>query len=808
MFRIFQKPSAKTVALHACLVVGALQLAGCSSREQRAQSYYEHGMQYVEQKDYVKARIELKNALQIKPDLAAAWKALADMDERDRNFQALAGDLRKLVELDPKDISAKLRLGRLFLLAGAFDNALKTANEAADLEPQNTSVLSLKAAVLFKLKDTDGAVRTAEQALAIDPGDTEASVVLAATKLMQNDPQGALKVIEQVKPDKKDDFGVMFLQLNIFNRLGDMAQVEELLRKLVTLYPKEPAFRAQLVRFYVAHQRQDDAVKELRGVVEANPADVGAELNLVSLLGSLKGAAAARQELEARIAAGGNVFPYEIALAKIDFSEGKIADSTKRLEKLIGGSSSAEEIATARITLAEMYMSKNDIAAAEPLVTEILKADARNTSGLMMRSSIHLARGQNDDAIADLRTALNDQPQSAALLANLAIVYERNGSIELADKAFADATKASKYAPLVGLNYVAFLRRRGLTDQAEKVLADLASRNPNNVQVLSALAQVKLSHQDWAGAHAIADAIHRLGDKSDISDQINGAAFGGEKKFDERLTVLQNAYDANPGANQPMAALVSAYLQAKQVDKAEAFLESALKANPANAEALVLMGSLQLAKNNPAKAAENFQAAIKAQPKDIVGYRALADLLARQNKLDDASKVIQSGLEQQPKDFTLRLTLAGLHELKHDYEAAIADYEALLKDQPGSMIVANNLASLLADHRNDKASLDQANSLAALLKKSQIPQFKDTLGWVAYRRDDYNTAIPLLEGARTELPNNPTVIYHLGMSYLATGQDTKAADQFKKARELAPNDAELKVKLDAADEKISEKSKG
>ncbi len=46
----------------------------------------------------------------------------------------------------------------------------------------------------------------------------------------------------------------------------------------------------------------------------------------------------------------------------------------------------------------------------------------------------------------------------------------------------------------------------GSATQAESVVTDLATRNPNSVPVLSALAQVKLAHQDWVGAHAIADS--------------------------------------------------------------------------------------------------------------------------------------------------------------------------------------------------------------------------------------------------------------------------------------------------------------
>jgi Flp pilus assembly protein TadD len=43
---------------------------------------------------------------------------------------------------------------------------------------------------------------------------------------------------------------------------------------------------------------------------------------------------------------------------------------------------------------------------------------------------------------------------------------------------------------------------------------------------------------------------------------------------------------------------------------------------------------------------------------------------------------------------------------------------------------------------------------------------------------------------------------------LATGQGAKASEQFKKAQDLAPNDAELKSKIDAALKTLSEQQKG
>ncbi len=186
----------------------------------------------------------------------------------------------------------------------------------------------------------------------------------------------------------------------------------------------------------------------------------------------------------------------------------------------------------------------------------------------------------------------------------------------------------------------------------------------------------------------------------------------------------------------------------------------------------------------------------------------MAELYARLGKINDALKTVETGLGQQPKNFDLLLSKASLLELTGQYESAIVEYESMLKDQPGSMIIANNLASLLVDRRSDKESLAKAAALTALLKNTDIPQFKDTLGWVAYLQGDYASAISQLEDAAAKMPNFSLVQFHLGMSYLAAGQDDNASARFKKAIELAPNDAALKAKIDAALKSRAEKTKG
>jgi tetratricopeptide (TPR) repeat protein len=137
-------------------------------------------------------------------------------------------------------------------------------------------------------------------------------------------------------------------------------------------------------------------------------------------------------------------------------------------------------------------------------------------------------------------------------------------------------------------------------------------------------------------------------------------------------------------------------------------------------------------------------------------------------------------------------------ELKGEYEGAIAEYESILKQEPGSVVVANNLASLLADHRTDRTSHERAYNLALTLRKSQVPHFKDTLGWIHYQRGEHKAALPLLEEAASELPSMPLVRYHLGMNYIALSDPTKAEEHLKKALEQASSNPALGEKIRTA----------
>src|SRR5262249_53077692 len=162
-------------------------------------------------------------------------------------------------------------------------------------------------------------------------------------------------------------------KLQVFEKSGDLKQLEALLRQLAELYPKEPAYRRDLIKLYADQKRFNDAEKELRALAAADPSDIEVGLNVVRFLQQVKEPAAAREEILARIKAGAEVSKYQIALAEFDIGQGRPDDSIQLLEKLISNARSREDAVAAQVKLAQIQFSRKNLDAAKALVADILR---------------------------------------------------------------------------------------------------------------------------------------------------------------------------------------------------------------------------------------------------------------------------------------------------------------------------------------------------------------------------------------------------------------------------------------------------
>ncbi|MEJ2646585.1 MAG: tetratricopeptide repeat protein, partial [Gammaproteobacteria bacterium] len=216
--------------------------------------------------------------------------------------------------------------------------------------------------------------------------------------------------------------------------------------------------------------------------------------------------------------------------------------------------------------------------------------------------------------------------------------------------------------------------------------------------------------------------------------------------------------------------------------EADAVIRKAIAAYPKAPQLQQLLGEALFAQHKAAASEKAFSKAIALQPKWWKPYDSLAKARMAEGHAQAAMATYQQGLKAIPDNQALMLGLALTHSQTGDFDGAAKVYEQILAKQPGNVVAANNLASLIADHRsNDPASLAKAKKLVAQFGSSKQLAFLDTYGWVHYRLGDLDKAAKALSEVVQKAPKVPVFQYHLGMVYYKQGNKTAAKEHLTKA---------------------------
>jgi tetratricopeptide (TPR) repeat protein len=163
-------------------------------------------------------------------------------------------------------------------------------------------------------------------------------------------------------------------------------------------------------------------------------------------------------------------------------------------------------------------------------------------------------------------------------------------------------------------------------------------------------------------------------------------------------------------------------------------------------------------------------------------YEALAGSYQRNGRLADAVDVLLQGLSRRPRDEGLLFSLGAAYERKGDFDKSIEKMRALLEVNPDNADAMNFIGYNLAQRGKD---LDEAERLVtrALELKPDTGAFLDSLGWLYFRRGDYQKAVDMLERAAALSPHEPVIAEHLGDAYQRASKREAAADAYRAALE-------------------------
>ena len=671
------------------------------------------------------------------------------LERADRYFKAGEYDKAKieylnLLRLDNQNVTAFQQLGFIWSEQGAPLRAIPFLLKVRELAPQNMAARARLALGFMAMGQPAEARKEAVAVLQRDPGDSDAIVLLADTSRSKEEIAAAEQQLQKFPQQNTAAFHLAAASLAV--RKGDLAAAAEAVQQALAVDPKSA--RVHLAMAYVYFLQKD-------------PTHAGPELKTAADLAPLRS-----QE--------------RINYAEFQASKGALGEARAGLQNI---ARQTPDYLPAWRVLAHIALTEKKYDESLSFLENILSRDPENLEAGLLQSEVWLAKGDSGRAIAILDKLNTAYPNTPVVKYQLARAY-------LAGKNPGKASAALEQALAAKPDYT----------EAILLLGELNLRSGKPRAVATAIEDLLKKHPDLPEARLLlANAYQASGRLDDASalfrEQIKGAPqspdayfllgliLRQQKKGEEARQAFEKASELAPDNLSPINQLVEMDLDDKRYDAATQRVEQLLQKNPEAAGAHFLKAKIYVAhaaQRDWVRAEEALQKAIELDPNFTAAYELLVSVYVAENRLPEAITRLKAELEKDPNNPRPLLLTGIIYEHMKDYQKARDSYEKVISLSPDSILGLNNLAYLYAERLN---RLDKAYELAQKARTLQPadPMVADTLGWILYRRRDYQQALTLLQESASKLPENPEVQFHLGMTHYMMGQVDAARSALERA---------------------------
>jgi Tfp pilus assembly protein PilF len=757
----------KRFTVLACLLLAGLVLGGCHrSPEARKAKFLASGKAFMEAKDYPRAILQFRNAVQVAPNDAESSYQLALAFLASHDLHDAYAYLDKATKQDPKRNDVKLKLDELKVMNG--DNTLKEQAEKdltamLSASPGDANILSTLALAEFQLHEPEEAVKHLEAALQKAPENLKIAVTMAKVKLAKKDWAGA----------------------------------EQVLKTAAQKAPKSADPLVALGSFYLSSQKFSEAEQVLRHALQIDPKNDSALLGLASIQ-VRNGQRDQAEQTYARLSASPQA-QYKPLHAAFLFQEGKRDAAIAEFAKLAKNS---PDDRAARTRLVVAYLRSNRIPDAENVLAEVLKHNAKDVDALMQRAEIYTATGKYAEAQTDLDQALRYRPDSPIVHYLLARVHLAKGERMMEKQELGQALQLEKDNPgrmlPARLELAQALMREG-DPKAALALLDAKAVPAAQKGLLSVVVTrnyALIDAHDFDEARKNVDNALKVVKTPDLL--VQDALLKAEKKdYSGARSSLEAVLKANPEDVRALEILAKTYVDQKQMAAATKAVRDQAASQPKSARLQKFLGDWLVAAGDHIGALQAYAAAKQLDPKLTSADLATARVDMADNKIDAARQALTGVLQTNPNYPEPFLMMGMIEEKSGNFDAADNDYRKALNVDPQNVVALNNLAFLLAD-RGQPEQLDEALKLAqqvrALVPKSG--NIDDTMGWVYYKKGIYPSAVEQFEDAvlQDQAAHTPSALhlYHLAMAYVMKGDSKGGNEKLNAALGINPNLPEAK----------------
>ncbi|HLG97494.1 MAG TPA: tetratricopeptide repeat protein [Bryobacteraceae bacterium] len=366
---------------------------------------------YEQLKDYPLAAEMLRRALQQQPGNAELKQMLAeDLVQADQIDEA-AKLYQDLVDEDPKDARALLRLSQIYRQKGDVAKARQTLDKAKEIDATNIEVQWFDESLL----EAEGKYPEAIKLLQ--------SLLDATAKKSYNDAEKGFRV------QLLERLGAAYRSTEQFGPAVDA------FRQIADLEPRSaPGAEAEIVLTYQAAKDYPKAESEANDAVKKYPDDRQVRATHASVLAEMGKTDQAAAETR-KLMDGKDDFPVLLDLADI-YQKGKNwGEMTKTLDAAEKLAKNDDDKVRVMFLRGAMYERQKNYSAAEAEFRKVLAIDPNHAATLNYLGYMLADRGVRLDEAKDLiLKALQREPNSPAYLDSLGWVYFRLNKLQDAEE--------------------------------------------------------------------------------------------------------------------------------------------------------------------------------------------------------------------------------------------------------------------------------------------------------------------------------------------------------------------------------------
>lgn len=812
-------------------VLVCLAVAGCfKSSEERAADHLQSGIELAAAGDFDRAFVEFRNTLKFDADNLDARREMAQIHmARGAKLQAYRNYLA-ISEAQPGNVEMHVILGELAFDLNSWDaftrHATKTSEITEGTVPDDATLVPRIAALDLAAQYRAASLeedRPLKDALLIQaetqdqdaPGNAVLRKILIDGYVLQGRYDQALGQVEQAIAAAPDDINNYNARLELLVRMEREDEIEAQLRDIIATFPEDVNSKKTLLRYLMSRGETDRAEEFLREVVANSPEGEQRKTaygDLIAFVLQTSGSDAALTEVDA-ILADNPIDTFRVLRASILYETGDRAAAISALQTLVATEGSEDssltplELQEAQTLLARMLQIDGNEVGARTLVEQILETDPTAVGALKMRANWLIEADDTDGAIIALRAAMDNAPDDADAITLMAQAYQRAGNTDLMLEFLSLATETTGNAPEESSRYAAALVGQGRLLQAETVLIASLRISPGNVTVLNQLGRLYVQLDDIPRARQVVATLRKINQETATAnaDAIELELVAREQGADEALQYLETlATREGDTADQAKLAIIRARIANGEGDSALEYAQNLLDEEPDNLNYRYAHALANAALGNYPQAVSLIQALLADHPQTTQAWLQLSRIQLAAGDTDAALTTINQGLDALPQSGDLQWAKASFLQRAGDIDGAIAIFESLYEQNSASLVVANNLASMLTTYRDDGASLDRAKVIARRLAGTQVPALQDTYGWIQHLSGNHDEAIEYLEPAAAALGRDVVVQVHLGMAYAAAGRRDDAIAQLRRALEVGGPLGGNEEVLEGARTKIAE----